>query len=113
VLSKIKKKDLKIKSFFVPRTGIEPVRPLGPQDFKSCVSTNSTTRALKKLSVEESSLSGKRDSDPRPRPWQGRALPTELFPQLETAKIVKIILSDYFFLFFGFHFVKELILLRL
>ena len=26
--------------------------------------------------------SGKRDSDPRPRPWQGRALPTELFPQL-------------------------------
>ncbi len=25
--------------------------------------------------------SGKRDSDPRPRPWQGRALPTELFPQ--------------------------------
>ncbi len=24
--------------------------------------------------------SGKRDSDPRPRPWQGRALPTELFP---------------------------------
>ncbi len=26
-------------------------------------------------------LSGKRDSDSRPRPWQGRALPTELFPQ--------------------------------
>ena len=26
-------------------------------------------------------MSGKRDSDPRPRPWQGRALPTELFPQ--------------------------------
>ena len=25
-------------------------------------------------------LSGKRDSNPRPRPWQGRALPTELFP---------------------------------
>ena len=28
-------------------------------------------------------LSGKRDSDPRPRPWQGRALPTELFPQMD------------------------------
>ena len=28
------------------------------------------------------SLSGKRDSDPRPQPWQGCALPTELFPQL-------------------------------
>jgi hypothetical protein len=26
--------------------------------------------------------SGKRDSNSRPRPWQGRALPTELFPHL-------------------------------
>ncbi|MEN9969066.1 MAG: hypothetical protein RIR94_1260, partial [Bacteroidota bacterium] len=34
------------------------------------VSTDSTTRAQK---------SEKRDSNPRPRPWQGRALPTELF----------------------------------
>src|SRR5438309_924805 len=25
--------------------------------------------------------SGKRDSNPRPQPWQGCALPTELFPQ--------------------------------
>ena len=25
-------------------------------------------------------VSGKRDSNSRPRPWQGRALPTELFP---------------------------------
>ena len=25
-------------------------------------------------------MSEKRDSNPRPRPWQGRALPTELFP---------------------------------
>src|SRR5262245_16561076 len=29
----------------------------------------------------ESDWSGKRDSNSRPRPWQGRALPTELFPQ--------------------------------
>ena len=28
-----------------------------------------------------SSLSGKRDSNSRPQPWQGCALPTELFPQ--------------------------------
>ncbi len=28
-----------------------------------------------------SDWSGKRDSNSRPRPWQGRALPTELFPQ--------------------------------
>ena len=26
--------------------------------------------------------SGKRDSDPRPQPWQGCALPTELLPQI-------------------------------
>ena len=25
-------------------------------------------------------MSGKRDSNSRPRPWQGRALPTELLP---------------------------------
>ena len=30
--------------------------------------------------------SGKRDSNSRPRPWQGRALPTELFPRLLVAK---------------------------
>ena len=28
--------------------------------------------------------SGKRDSNPRPQPWQGCALPTELFPHRET-----------------------------
>ena len=27
--------------------------------------------------------SGKRDSNPRPQPWQGCALPTELFPQTQ------------------------------
>ena len=27
-------------------------------------------------------MSEKRDSNPRPRPWQGRALPTELFSHL-------------------------------
>ena len=27
-------------------------------------------------------LSGKRDSNSRPQPWQGCALPTELFPQI-------------------------------
>ena len=29
-------------------------------------------------------VSGKRDSDPRPQPWQGCALPTELFPHYIT-----------------------------
>ena len=31
--------------------------------------------------VRQKKRSGKRDSNSRPRPWQGRALPTELFPQ--------------------------------
>ena len=38
--------------------------------------------------VNNKNESGKRDSNPRPRPWQGRALPTELFPQNVSAKIV-------------------------
>ncbi len=38
-------------SFRVPETGIEPVRLLGPQDFKSCVSTSSTTRAGKWVNI--------------------------------------------------------------
>ena len=32
-------------------------------------------------SLRYQNMSGKRDSDPRPQPWQGCALPTELFPQ--------------------------------
>ena len=32
-------------------------------------------------------MSGKRDSDPRPQPWQGCALPTELLPP-KTIKII-------------------------
>ena len=30
-------------------------------------------------------MSGKRDSNSRPRPWQGRALPTELFPRRDNS----------------------------
>ena len=43
-----------------------PIPPLGP-DFNI-------------LSQRYQNMSGKRDSDPRPQPWQGCALPTELFP---------------------------------
>ncbi len=50
----------------VPRTGLEPAR-LAAHAPETCASTNSA--------------SGKRDSDPRPQPWQGCALPTELFPR--------------------------------
>lgn len=44
--------------------------------------------------------SGKRDLNPRPLPWQGNALPTELFPQKITLKIVSVLLgkSNSFYL---------------
>ena len=35
--------------------------------------------------------SGKRDSDPRPQPWQGCALPTELFPLVFLRKPICIL----------------------
>lgn len=35
--------------FFVPEAGLEPAQPQWPKDFKSFVSTYSTTRALKQL----------------------------------------------------------------
>jgi site-specific DNA recombinase len=41
----IKKNELSLN---VPRAGLEPARPQRSQDFKSCVSTNSTIRASKK-----------------------------------------------------------------
>ena len=66
-----------------PGRDLNPYDLLRSQDFKSCVSTNSTTRAgtkNKPRSGGEGFLSGKRDSNSRPRPWQGRALPTELLP---------------------------------
>ena len=44
-----------------------------PKDFKSFVST---------IPPFERPWSGKRDSNSRPQPWQGCALPTELFPQI-------------------------------
>ena len=68
----------------VPRTGLEPARreTHAPE---TCASTNSATWAFlveaMRLVCYSECVSGKRDSDPRPQPWQGCALPTELFPQ--------------------------------
>jgi hypothetical protein len=44
----------------VPGTGLEPVRLLRSQDFKSCVSTNSTTQAGLKTNHFKKTLSGER-----------------------------------------------------
>src|SRR3569833_3240032 len=75
-----------------PRRESNPYLPFGKQDFKSCASTSSATGAplsgknhLKiKNSINqwqmEFFLSGRRGSNPRPQPWQGCALPTELLP---------------------------------
>ena len=71
---------LSLYLFSVPEAGVEPARPQWTQDFKSGASTDSATQAL-------IYLSGKRDSNSRPRPWQGRALPTELFPQFLFQKL--------------------------
>ena len=47
------------------------------------VHNHSATQPLCKRAVDTARKiwSGKRDSNSRPRPWQGRALPTELFPR--------------------------------
>ncbi len=80
----------------VPEAGLEPARAKSPRDFKSLVSTNSTTPARNKFGGDtrirtgdkdfadpclttwlcrRKKWSGKRDSNPRHLPWQGRALP--------------------------------------
>ena len=55
-------------------------------------------------------LSGKRDSNSRPRPWQGRALPTELFPRccLTVQRYAKYHSAQVLFkLFFNFFLLFE------
>ncbi len=47
-------------------------------------------------------LSEKRDSNPRPRPWQGRALPAELFSQTGCKYKQSFHFSELFIYFFDF-----------
>ena len=63
--------------FLYPKRDLNPHSHHWPRDFKSLVSTDSTIRAS-----YSKNKSGKRDSNSRPQPWQGCALPTELFPRL-------------------------------
>ena len=78
-----------------PRRGSNPHEHCCSQDFKSCVSTGFTTRASflpvssKRIRKVQKKFhrpgtmefqSGRRDSNPRPSPWQGDALPAELLP---------------------------------
>src|SRR5881275_2892683 len=54
--------------------------------------------------------SGKRDSNPRPQPWQGCALPTELFPHDLLAGAIDATLRATHH--FARHHVKNICLLR-
>ena len=64
-----------------------PHRRFCPRDFKSLVSTIPPFELRRMEKAERNRgllcfwVSGKRDSNSRPQPWQGCALPTELFPQ--------------------------------
>ena len=66
----------------VPRTGLEPAC-LSTHAPETCASTNSATWAY---TTERYRWSEKRDSNPRPQPWQGCALPTELFSHFIISK---------------------------
>ena len=73
-------------SLFVLRVGLEPTRPCGQGILSpSCLPFHHQSFSPLAISCWLLAcvdlLSGKRDSNSRPRPWQGRALPTELFPQ--------------------------------
>ena len=68
----------------MPRTGLEPAR-CETHAPETCASTNSATWAFFfdlriNLKALFRTLSGKRDLNSRPQPWQGCALPTELLP---------------------------------
>ena len=96
-----------VRGYSMLGAGIEPAWDLIPRDFKSLASTDFATRAendepvahlvasrRRQLAAQwnadaEKKRSGKRDSNPRPQPWQGCALPTELFPQAVTKLPVK------------------------
>ncbi len=39
---------IRLTALFVPGAGLEPAQPQWSQDFKSCVSTNSTIRATER-----------------------------------------------------------------
>ena len=73
----------------VPKTGLEPAR-CETHAPETCASTNSATWAQNTyphLTRYVKEWSGKRDSDPRPQPWQGCALPTELFPLIQLQEV--------------------------
>ena len=91
-LSRVKqKKEMQSKnciSNFVRRMRLELTRPCDHYPLKvACIPISPPAQGL----FEK--LSGKRDSNPRPQPWQGCALPTELFPQI-SSKFARFLLRS-------------------
>ena len=89
-------------------SALYPGRDLNPHDRNghrilspACLPVPPPGRYIKKTSLftERISLSGRRDSNPRPRPWQGRALPTELLPHNKfwNANIIQKVISSNIF----------------
>ena len=80
----MKQKSDSISRFECPGTELNRYDRCGSQDFKSCVSTSSTTGATNQKknppARTDGLLSGRPGSNRPPRPWQGRALPNELLP---------------------------------
>ncbi len=79
----------KLSGFIVvPEAGLEPARPNGHRILSP---------ACLPIPPLGHPWSEKRDSNPRPRPWQGRALPTELFSQFcISPNLVGVLLSVSF-----------------
>ena len=66
-------------SCYVPEAGLEPARPDGHKILSlACLPIPPLGHLLKKVKWSE-----RRDSNSRPRPWQGRALPAELLSHVK------------------------------
>ena len=79
----------------VPRTGLEPAC-LSTHAPETCASTIPPPGPFGlSTSATLLALSGKRDSNSRPQPWQGYALPTELFPQFQPVKEMRLELTRH------------------
>ena len=74
--------ELRIKNYECPYSLIVSTSPHIPNSNSKLRINTSKNYFAKKSRKQSCSLpwSGKRDSNSRPRPWQGRALPTELLP---------------------------------
>ena len=75
------KKLLSAPGIFAACYRLRPPTPRGWVEVAGCHRMSPYTRKAPYIAVKCFSWSGKRGSDPRPQPWQGCALPTELFPQ--------------------------------